>query len=347
MQAILDVLQHYRITRAKTNGKRNYTGDPDQVALTQTLPDFFRQILQQLNREQEFRVHGSFGEGMIANVPWVGIFKREITTGAKRGYYIVLLFAENMQSCSLSFNQGFTSFEKQFGRMARGKLKETAYEAIKYIQPPASAKVGPINLAATGKLGRGYESGAIVSFDYSISALPNAADLERDFRLLLGYYDLLHKVAGTSLQTLVKTTEIQYQKAVLESAAQINASTPYIEPPGGIPIPDLKASSVKAKFQRNPRVAARALHAANHVCEVDPKHKTFISSAKSLPYVEAHHLIPIGYQASYKYSLDVLANIVSLCPMCHKLLHHGKAKDKEAVLIKLLNARSDRLAEKI
>ena len=35
-------------------------------------------------------------------------------------------------------------------------------------------------------------------------------------------------------------------------------------------------------------------------------------------YVEAHHLIPMGFQDDFSKSIDVEANIISLCTYCHK-----------------------------
>lgn len=52
-------------------------------------------------------------------------------------------------------------------------------------------------------------------------------------------------------------------------------------------------------------------------------------------YVEAHHLIPMSKQEFYENSLDIVANIVGLCPNCHRLIHHGTFEDK-ARLIKLI-----------
>jgi 5-methylcytosine-specific restriction protein A len=41
--------------------------------------------------------------------------------------------------------------------------------------------------------------------------------------------------------------------------------------------------------------------------------------------MEAHHLIPLSTQDYFEYSLDVDANIVCLCPTCHRKLHYGNS----------------------
>ena len=59
--------------------------------------------------------------------------------------------------------------------------------------------------------------------------------------------------------------------------------------------------------------------------------------------MEAHHLIPMGAQDDFGVSLDVDANIVSLCPNCHRKLHHGA--NTEGDLLNLFNQRK-KLLEK-
>lgn len=48
-------------------------------------------------------------------------------------------------------------------------------------------------------------------------------------------------------------------------------------------------------------------------------------------------MIPLSYQDSFQYSLDVEANIVSLCSNCHNQIHYGKEADE--LIKKLFNIR--------
>ena len=58
-------------------------------------------------------------------------------------------------------------------------------------------------------------------------------------------------------------------------------------------------------------------------------------------YTEPHHLIPMAYSDKFKVSLDVEANIVSLCSTCHNHIHYGVgAKD---LLTSLYYQRINRL----
>lgn len=77
------------------------------------------------------------------------------------------------------------------------------------------------------------------------------------------------------------------------------------------------------------------------MCEFDSCHKTFIRKNSDINYTEAHHLIPLEYQKCFDYSLDVEANIVSLCSNCHNQIHYGK--DAEILIEKLYKMRKTEL----
>jgi len=349
MKSLESVFANYAATKAALNGRANYEGKPDQVSLQNELPEFFEAILKQLTRLDEFKVEGSFGNGNIANVPWVAVFNKQVTESAQDGYYIVLLFSEHMQSCYLSLNQGFTTFKNQYSaKLARQKIKETADRALNYFAPHPDAILGEIDLAATADLGKGYELGAIESFRYDRATPPDEIVVTEHLKILLGHYDTLVTVAGETLQSLAPVSEAQFQQTVLDKAQPKGKAdkSRMAEPPGGIPIPPKQSGKGNGSYARNPNIAAAALANTEFKCELDANHATFISSAKNLPYVEAHHLVPMSQQPLYPFSLDVTANIVALCPMCHKLLHHAQPKNKRGHLLKLLRLRQDKLQEK-
>lgn len=96
---------------------------------------------------------------------------------------------------------------------------------------------------------------------------------------------------------------------------------------------------------RNPKLAADVVSMANFLCEINNDHKHFNSKFNNKNYVEAHHLIPMQYQGEFEFSLDVYANIVSLCLVCHKLLHYGAFNEKKEIIYNLFSSRIDRLAK--
>lgn len=339
MQLLKDVLNNYLTSRLAKVASQ--TGSPDQKAILEELPAFFRQIVGNKRNLDHFKIEGSIGNGNIARVPWVGIFNRKVTTSAQNGYYIVLLFAQDMQSCTLSLNQGITAFADKYShKIARTKVCEYAARAAQCFRIDSKAITGPINLAANGRLGRGYEAAAIESFRYEANALPDIHSFTQDLELLLEHYERLIEVAGSSLESLVPVTEVEYQQAAQHASAPTHAES---QPDSPKPKPTPIETPAGKAYPRDPKVAGQALSAANYQCEVEATHPTFISQAKKQPYIEAHHLVPMALQDKFDKSLDVIANIVGLCPNCHKLLHLGQPEDKEPLLRKLLVARTSRL----
>lgn len=91
-------------------------------------------------------------------------------------------------------------------------------------------------------------------------------------------------------------------------------------------------------YPRDPKISRNALIKANHLCEYDSTHPTFIRKRSNDNYTEPHHLIPMCFQDKFpQNSLDTEANIVSLCSNCHNRIHYGK--DAPVLLKKLLADR--------
>jgi hypothetical protein len=110
--------------------------------------------------------------------------------------------------------------------------------------------------------------------------------------------------------------------------------------------PKEKLSVIESKLKRYPRnheLVIKAINLAEFKCEFNDKHEFFTSETTSKNYVEGHHLIPLQFHEEFNSSLDVLANIVSLCVVCHKKLHYGLFNEKQEILEKLLELRITRL----
>ena len=112
------------------------------------------------------------------------------------------------------------------------------------------------------------------------------------------------------------------------------------------PLPVSKTESIIAQtWKRSGILRLQALELANYQCEIDNSHITFISESNSKPYMEGHHLIPISKQISFSNSLDNYANIICLCPICHRQLHHGLYDDKKRLLSQIYEQRGSRLSQ--
>ena len=98
-------------------------------------------------------------------------------------------------------------------------------------------------------------------------------------------------------------------------------------------------------YARSSIMKKQSLELAGYTCELNPDHKTFISKSNNKQYMEGHHALPLRYQESFDNSLDVYANIVCLCPVCHRLLHYGIDSEKKGSVDKIYAFRADRLAK--
>ncbi len=131
-----------------------------------------------------------------------------------------------------------------------------------------------------------------------------------------------------------------YDRIYLAEANQVEPDTivDYVDVPQALP----NTLNTNVYIKRDPKKAANAKKRANYQCEFDSSHKTFIGS-NGENFCEAHHLIPMFMQYKFFYSLDVEANIVSLCPNCHSTLHHSNGEEKIKIITKLYNERIERL----
>ena len=120
--------------------------------------------------------------------------------------------------------------------------------------------------------------------------------------------------------------------------------TPLIEITIDEPIPKPEESESRSqRQQRSAIIKLQALEAAGYKCECNCGRTLFLRKDGQHPYTEGHHLIPLRFQADFCYSLDVPANVVSLCPSCHRQLHYGI--EVEQILEYLWTARRERLAK--
>ena len=127
-----------------------------------------------------------------------------------------------------------------------------------------------------------------------------------------------------------------------ENFENLGTSAKLLDKP--IQIPQQKKQTIQATWTRSEIIKNQSIRIANYTCEISADHKTFIAARNGKPYMEGHHSIPMKCQSTFSTSLDVYANIVCICPICHRLLHLGRKEDKLPVAEKIYYNRADRLA---
>ncbi len=75
-------------------------------------------------------------------------------------------------------------------------------------------------------------------------------------------------------------------------------------------------------YCRSPWVVAAALLRADGKCEMPECSASPILRDDGSNYLEVHHIDPLSNGGS-----DSLQNVASLCPRCHRLLHHGQNRN--------------------
>lgn len=69
----------------------------------------------------------------------------------------------------------------------------------------------------------------------------------------------------------------------------------------------------------------------------------FTARANGKNYLELHHLIPREFRNDFSYSIEVLANYVTLCPRCHRQIHLAVDRERKHLINALYEDRKDRL----
>ena len=96
-------------------------------------------------------------------------------------------------------------------------------------------------------------------------------------------------------------------------------------------------------WRRSGILRTQAIEMAGYSCEINSSHKTFIAGSTNKPYMEGHHALPMNTQEHFKVSLDVYANIICLCPICHRKIHYGLRDDRVNMIKYIYDQRASRL----
>lgn len=307
----------------------------------------------------KYYIKGSIGNGQFAEVPWVAVFDRGITTTATKGIYIVLLFAQDMSGVYLSLNQGFTYFSDRFKKNKGTTAIKEINKAAKHFRNKCKVLevdlgLEKIDLKSSAKLAQGYCAGHIAGKYYKDGEIPDDDIIKKDIEDLLLLYDHLINLKGwRSIDEFYDQIVNETQGFVLEESSYIEELDKFFEeeikwqvnesigPENRLPVS--KQNDGKEYYPRDPKRAANALDKAGYKCENEIKHITFTRRTTGKNYTEPHHLIPISAYNDFEFSLDIEANICSLCCSCHNCLHYGVDEERLPILKKLYEERKELL----
>lgn len=330
--------------------RRRSESTPSSVlALERDFHDWLRELIA--SRAVKYAVKASAGQPArrFTLIPYAMLLRRDVTSSPTHGVYIALLFDESCQKLWVTLNQGISQFRDHFGiRRSFAALRQAAGLLAGLLPAPAGFSSRGAVLNASNPYGQAYEVGAIYSREFDLSTFDDEAATAFTIALteLLRLYEAmpLPMARDPSLAGNLRDAEDDekhFQNLVNNKAAAKGGA---LLPDAPKAPPKRKAVSASSAYQRDPAVAASALRAAQHHCEADCAIEPFVANTTGLPYVEAHHLVPLSQQDGFpEASLDVSANVVALCATCHAKVHLAIKAVREPLIATLHAKRAERL----
>jgi len=343
-QTLLEILNNYQLSKTQP-----FEGNSLAKFLRSTVP---ATVIQKATLPGKYKIAGSAGQGQWAEIPWICIFDRTITTTAQRGYYIVYLFKADMSGVFLSLNMGWTQFREKYHPVsqAREAINEVS-DICKglLVSKLADFSERPIALSSKQELGIGYQLGHICGKYYPRTIMPDDNLLIDDLRNMIGVYRELRGILKTNdITYLPKNYRNQLDKQAdsedMEYQLDVSKAQPEDVPFTPQQKPGYDTLRGKKRWRIKPGIAKKVLTESNFLCEINPmQHYTFKSEVTGENFVEAHHLIPMAFQDEFTWSLDIPAYSVSVCPNCHRLLHHATQVERIKIASLLLENRKNAL----
>lgn len=140
--------------------------------------------------ENIYKLKGSVGAGSWADVPWIAVFDKRITTSAQRGVYIVYLLNKDTKELFLTLNQGVTDVAQ--GGAGNSKATDNLQDRAVSIR----SKIGYFKGLENGLIDTGskaYDAGCIYYIKYTLDSLPEDeklySDLNKFIEAYKAYYD--------------------------------------------------------------------------------------------------------------------------------------------------------------
>lgn len=255
-------------------------------------------------------VVGSPGKGNFAEIPWIAVFDPTVTSSATRGYYVVYLFAADGSRISLSLNQGTTAALAEYGSRYLDALRERAgVMRFRLADLAADLSALPIDLSAVGQLGRGYEAGHALGFEYGVDTLPDEAHLKRNLNKIVSSYLALTFRGG--LDPALEPEALVAEFGLPAPGAGGNAD---------LSLEEVRRYRLHMRIERNAKAAKLAKLHHGLVCQACSFDFAAIYGKLGEGYVEAHHRRPLAsLQPGRAVTYDVATDFAVLCANSHRM----------------------------
>jgi 5-methylcytosine-specific restriction protein A len=315
-----NILTNYLPVADLSTGKRQQLRELIELQLAELI----RSMLS-----DDYTVKGRTGQGRWAAVPWVGIHHKGIHSDAQSGVYVAVLFRVDGSGLALSMQHGTDRLKMS---QIRDGVKQVADQVAipfnHYVKGPISIRTrrpNTVRLTGDSRPAR-YELANIIGREYEVDEIDDSVG--EDLKWLVHIYE------DWAREVRRQDSEEHYQLVELSSSEELSEAIP----PGRQDRGSVRVGSLHPP--RNPREGELALRMASYLCEANRGHVTFVTN-KGRPYMEKHHLIPMEHYFLFERSLDHYSNIYSLCPTCHRRIHHGTPRDRESLMRQLYETRAE------
>lgn len=327
-------------------GESTTTAEKSAQYIKDLIPD---EIKKWGINESVYKVKGSVGEGRTAETPWITVMRKSITTSVQRGVFVIYIYSADLKKIYLGLMLGCAYFEGS-GRNQKERIRTLANAFAQVLEIPKGFIKDSMPLGGDAERTKKYSLASICYKEYDVLNLPSDSVLEKDFLKIMDVYELFVSLKGKRTIDQVFAYYEHNGDALIENQAIVTSE----DCPGDVPVvidmPEEKQEPIydrkgRKHYPRDQKRKENALKLAEFKCEFDNQHFIFWTRRNSRMYVEAHHLIPLSLSEMFSVSLDVEANIVSLCPNCHRCFHYA-AKDMKKQMIQLMNQKRKERLEK-
>lgn len=166
---------------------------------------------------------------------------------------------------------------------------------------------------------------------------------EIDKKTVLDYIHANESVFGPICEDVLELEEIETEEEPSEveisDVSIVDKAEDYIDETSEAGKLEIKAIfSLRKKQARIQSGYTCALETINNCKPI-----YFTAKANDKNYLELHHFIPREFRNDFSYSIEVLANYVTLCPRCHRQIHLAVDRERKYLINALYSDRCDRL----
>jgi 5-methylcytosine-specific restriction protein B len=183
MQSVLELQKHWT---AHTT--------PDMQERGLLIRNRIPALLEPIADVRHFKVEGSAGAGSNSRVPWVRVFRLDMSPSPQKGWYAVFLFAADGGAVFLSLIQGTTDWSGGRGKPKDHEVLAARSERARVILGQSGANVKGLShdiRLSDPLLGRAYERGTVIAFEYRSGAMPPDDTIIADLSQILELLDVL------------------------------------------------------------------------------------------------------------------------------------------------------------